>query len=246
MIKKLSLDDVSLDGGTQPRACLDLQTVSDYAEAWSAGAEFPPIIVFCDGSKNWLADGFHRYHGATKAGVKTIPAEVRKGTVRDAILYAVGANTSHGLRRTNADKRYAVTLLLKDAEWQEWSDRVIAEKCGVSHTFVASARAQLATVASCHNRQDTKSPTKTKGRDGKRRKRKRRDNTKSVPRPAPIDDEVPDDPPPKPAKQVDVIGRIKASIEAHVTAEMEGQPPHVCSVIADWLETLAANLRSSR
>lgn len=62
------------------------------------------------------------------------------GPRRDAILYSVGANSTHGLRRTNADKRRAVETLLRDEEWQGWSNRKIAEVCGVSEFMVREAR----------------------------------------------------------------------------------------------------------
>nr|WP_244557034.1 hypothetical protein [Fulvimarina manganoxydans] len=67
-------------------------------------------------------------------------ADIRQGTRRDAILHSVGANATHGMRRTNADKRRAVTRLLEDAEWAAWSDREIARRCGVSQPFVGSMR----------------------------------------------------------------------------------------------------------
>lgn len=57
---------------------------------------------------------------------------------RDALLYAAGANGAHGLRRTNADKRRAVLLVL--AACPKWSDRKIGEICGVDHKTVAAAR----------------------------------------------------------------------------------------------------------
>jgi hypothetical protein len=55
----------------------------------------------------------------------------------------VGANSTHGLRRTNADKRRAALTLLQDAEWQGWSNREIARQCGVTHAFVAKLRREL-------------------------------------------------------------------------------------------------------
>jgi len=47
-------------------------------------------------------------------GLTKISADVREGSRRDAILYAVGANASHGLKWTNRDKPNAVMVLLKD------------------------------------------------------------------------------------------------------------------------------------
>jgi hypothetical protein len=62
-------------------------------------------------------------------------------TGREAILFSVGANATHGIRRTNADKRNAVLKLLGDPEWGQWSDSQIAKICGVSHAFVGEMRA---------------------------------------------------------------------------------------------------------
>lgn len=66
-------------------------------------------------------------------------------TLPEAIwtLGRVGANASHGLRRTNDDKRRAVRTLLNDLEWLAWSDREVARACGVSHTFVAGQRSSV-------------------------------------------------------------------------------------------------------
>ena len=82
--------------------------------------------------------------GERKIKQTEILAEVRAGTSRDAILYAIGANAAHGLRRTQADKRRAVERLLKDPEWSRWSDRKIAEAAKVDHKTVAAIRRELA------------------------------------------------------------------------------------------------------
>ena len=55
-------------------------------------------------------------HAAGSLGLTEIEAEIRDGTRRDAILYAVGANSDHGMKRSNRDKRNAVMTLLKDPE----------------------------------------------------------------------------------------------------------------------------------
>jgi len=139
----LAISKIRTDGGTQSRDSLNEATVAEYAEAMKDGVEFPPIITFHDGSHHWLADGFHRVMAANTAGVTGLSAMVHKGTRRDAVLYSVGANASHGLRRTNADKRLSVTLLLQDEEWAQWSDREIARRCAVGHHLVASVRSSL-------------------------------------------------------------------------------------------------------
>jgi hypothetical protein len=148
MKKTLNILAVRIDGGTQPRASINLDAVSEYAEAITAGASLPPPTVFHDGADYWLADGFHRYHANKKIGAVSLECEVIEGTQRDAVLYSLSANQAHGLRRSNEDKRKAVMTLLNDAEWVKWSDNQIAKKCGVSPTFVGTVRSSLSTVDS--------------------------------------------------------------------------------------------------
>lgn len=140
VIQNIKLAQIRTDGGTQPRAALNEATVAEYAEAITEGAKLPPIIVYHDGSDYWLADGFHRFHAHRKIDALDISAEVVQGTKRDAILRSVGANAAHGLRRTNDDKRKAVSTLLDDAEWAKWTDVAIARACGVSSNFVGDMR----------------------------------------------------------------------------------------------------------
>lgn len=131
-------------GGTQSRVELSEAAVAEYAEAMTNGDKLPPIVVFHDGSTYWLADGFHRVMAANRAKIEWLHADVHRGTKRDAILYSVGANATHGLPRTNADKRHAVTLLLQDEEWVTWSTSDIARQCHVSRCLVDAVRASLA------------------------------------------------------------------------------------------------------
>lgn len=158
----LDLDNIRIDGGTQSRVELNESVMSDYADAIAAGENLPPVVVFFDGADHWLADGFHRYFGHRKLGLIEIQADIREGTRRDAVLYSVGANGNHGLRRSNADKRKAVETLLKDAEWAKWSDSAIAKACGVSDKTVAATRTSI-----FGNSDDAKPGARTVERNGK-------------------------------------------------------------------------------
>lgn len=129
-----------IDSSTQPRVAIDMETVSEYAEAMAAGGVFPPVVAYHDGGRYILADGFHRVLAAREAKIATLAVELHEGTIRDAVLYSVAANAEHGLRRTNADKRRAVERLLKDSEWAQWSNAEIARRCRVSPHTVASIR----------------------------------------------------------------------------------------------------------
>ena len=142
------LDRIPTDDGAQARTRVRDGVVRDYAAAMAqqldaGGLSFPPVTLFSDGQAYWLADGWHRVLAARRAGLTDIAAEVRPGTRRDALLFAVAANGTHGLPRSRADKRKAVALLLTDAEWGQWSDREIARRCQVDHKMVSRMRRDL-------------------------------------------------------------------------------------------------------
>lgn len=139
----LPVSEIRTDGGTQPRARLNLEVVDEYAEAMLEGADFPPVTVFYDGESHYLADGYHRYEATKKIGSSTIAIDLRQGTRREAVLYSVGANASHGLRRTPEDKRRAVETLLRDPEWNEMSENAIAKICKVDNKTVKRTRVNL-------------------------------------------------------------------------------------------------------
>jgi hypothetical protein len=150
-IVMVSLDRIPAEVGAQARVKIRGEVVRHYAAAMTAqqaegGVRFPPVVLFTDGQQLWLADGWHRVLAARRAGLTEIAADVRPGTERDALLHSVSANSAHGLPRTNADKRKAVSLLLADSEWSQWSDREIGRHCQVDHTVVGRMRRTLSGV----------------------------------------------------------------------------------------------------
>jgi len=146
-LRRLKISTLTLDPNVQPRVQIDNLKVEEYAEAWMDGAKFPPIMVFSDGKKHWVSDGFLRVRAAKKAGKKFIEAEVREGTKRDAILHSVGCNHTHGVPRTNEDRWRAVGMMVKDSEWRKWSDREIARRCRVAWSFVGKVRKAICAQA---------------------------------------------------------------------------------------------------
>ena len=142
-LESIPLDAIK-DGGAQMRVEMRADTVNEYAHDMLNDVVFPPVVVFYDDKNYWLGDGFHRVGAARKIGNETIVAEIREGSAREAVLHGVGSNASHGLRRSQADKRRAVERLLKDPEWLRWSDRKIAEIAKVDHKTVGSIRRELA------------------------------------------------------------------------------------------------------
>jgi hypothetical protein len=100
-----------------------------------------------------VVDCFHRYHASLPTGLAEVPAEIRPGLRDDAVLYAAGANRANCLRRTNADKRNAVEMVLAVPKCAQWSDREITRQCGVGVALVADVRKSI-----CTNNADSPAP----------------------------------------------------------------------------------------
>ena len=119
---KLKLEQIVRDPDVQARITVYENTVLEYIESLERGEVFPPVTVFDDNGTYYLVDGWHRDEAMYRCGRKEIEAEVKMGSRRDAILFSVGVNSNHGLRRSNEDKRKAVMTLLHNPEWVKWSD----------------------------------------------------------------------------------------------------------------------------
>lgn len=212
-MENIALDRIRIDGGTQPRSKIDTETVSEYAEHYRNKVDLPELIVHFDGKDYWLSDGFHRYHGAAKAGRTAVACAVVKGTQRDAILYSCGANHRHGLKRTNDDKRHAILALLNDEEWSKWSDRVVAERCKVSNTLVSQVRA---TVNIDSSNGESGEDAETVGKDGKKRKRSsaKRSAGKKKLKPAPAIAQAVKDDEAEPEKELSTADKCEADNKA--------------------------------
>lgn len=142
-LQHVEISRIKEDVATQSRQDVNPDVVSEYAQLMGEKVNFPPIILFWDGENFYLGDGWHRYYATKQNKREWIRADVRLGTKRDAILYSCSANKSHGLRMSNADKRKAVTLLLQDEEWKQWSNREIARRCGCNEKMVRRIRDEL-------------------------------------------------------------------------------------------------------
>jgi hypothetical protein len=148
-VQTLLLDALQMEQGLQLRSRIDQEHVDRLVEAYLAQEEDnspigpPPIRVLWDGKQHWVWDGNHRILARVRAGFDEIAAYVEKGTYRDAILRAAGANHDHGLPRSSRDKRAAVRALLVDKTWGKRSDRWIAETAKVSRPLVAEVRAEM-------------------------------------------------------------------------------------------------------
>lgn len=193
---KLSIDLIVADESTQMRAGTRNETIEEYADLFETSNKRWPfdsaIVVFYD-DKYYLADGWHRYLAAIRANRASVECDVREGTLEDAQDYALGANVSHGLRRTNDDKRKAVEKALRMDRHVKKSDRAIAGLCGVSQPFVGQIRKQLISVIN--------SPDTRTGIDGKEYPAARKAKQDPPKQELPSDDPKPK-PKPKPGAPV--------------------------------------------
>lgn len=126
---------------------LNAEAVDEYAERYKAGEPMGPIQV-C-GQRHiglFVVDGHHRFAAMKKAGfgpTTEIEVEVLDSRCDPAVVRwnAAGSNTSHGIRRTRADKRKAVEMVLRDFPME--SDVKIASHCGVTRRFVYQMRDEM-------------------------------------------------------------------------------------------------------
>lgn len=139
-VRKIKLSEIDISEGTQSRVEINMSVVEEYKTALLNEAKFPPIKVMFDSVKYHIIDGWHRVIAHKLLLMSLIEAEIELGTKRDAILRSLSANDSHGLRRSNADKRKAVWTLLEDPEWSQWSNYQIAETCKVVESFARNIR----------------------------------------------------------------------------------------------------------
>lgn len=141
-VTSIPISQVRMDGGTQPRAGLDQETLEEYtALVKNKYKNFPPIEVVYDGMDYWVYDGFHRLEASKRAKKKDIKANVRPGTSGDAQWLSYAANRTNGLRRSNEDKQRAVQAALRHSP--DRSDQAIADHVGVDRKTVAGWRKKL-------------------------------------------------------------------------------------------------------
>jgi hypothetical protein len=147
----LELSRIAVDHALQSRVSTSVEYQREFSEAMLRGDEFPPITVFFDGKKYWLADGFHRY-GARKILARSdrkfegIRAEVRNGTRDEAIVYSAGANQKFSIPRTKDDIKKAAFMLFGMDGWLRKTAKSIAEHIGVSNKSAAKYRAEYCNI----------------------------------------------------------------------------------------------------
>lgn len=139
-MRKVKLNDIRIDGGTQGRVVIDQQHVYHMVEMMKEGYEFDPIDTNFDGATYWLVDGFHRYHAYKLIGIKEVDIKYTPGTQAEAVIRSYGVNARHGLPRSFEDKKKIVLEALANPDLQGKSNYEIAKICLVSQPFVAGVK----------------------------------------------------------------------------------------------------------
>lgn len=135
---KLRCDKIEATAATQIRKKLDKSVIETYTEDVKSGCIFPPLDVFCEknSERYILADGFHRHRAFINADHEEVEVTVHEGGMHEALIFACGANSYHGLQRSNKDKHHAVEMCLKDPEISQYNRQEIADICHVTKRFV--------------------------------------------------------------------------------------------------------------
>lgn len=136
--RRVPIRAIEFDESVQVRVSLDQATVLEYSERMRAGELFPAVQLFEDKEKLFIGDGWHRLAAAKKLGYATFPACVSTGGRLAAIRFALSANASHGLPRSQADKLKAIAVAA--LQFPNVSNREVARLCAVSEGFVRTHR----------------------------------------------------------------------------------------------------------
>jgi hypothetical protein len=85
-VVRLSIQQLLGNSLIDPRRHLDLDRVQRYAQLLG---ELPPVTVFrLEDQTLLLVDGFHRVAAAQEAGRTTVDADIRDGTLAEAVQFA--------------------------------------------------------------------------------------------------------------------------------------------------------------
>jgi ParB-like chromosome segregation protein Spo0J len=150
MVRPVPLKDITIDEGVQARFKLDEKRVVLFAAIHSDSPKrtgqrlLPVTLIKTPDGTVILADGFTRVAAAKRAELGAIPANIRPGTKRDAILVSIEENARHGSPLTLEERRDAVERLLEDSEWRKLSDRELGRRCGLDNKTVSKLRCSTA------------------------------------------------------------------------------------------------------
>jgi ParB-like chromosome segregation protein Spo0J len=103
-----------------------------------AAGEWPPIVV--SRADHVVIDGAHRVAAARRLGFVKIDAMLFDGSPEEAFVEFVRRNVTHGLLLTLSERKRAARRVLRSHP--AWSDRRVAEVCGLSPKTVGRLRVE--------------------------------------------------------------------------------------------------------
>lgn len=144
--RKMNITDLVLHDACQKRVAMNQDVVSDYTAVLQDGRKLANVKAQDCGDIGIVVwDGFHTIAAHIAAGIEKISVDIDpKGKLSDedaliaAEVSACGANASHGLRRTKADRHEAVKACIRLRP--EWSVRDVANHVGVSKSLVQNIK----------------------------------------------------------------------------------------------------------
>lgn len=154
-------EEVRLDGldfGLSPRS--EPHDPDHVAALADLLPQLPPILVHKPSMR--VIDGEHRVLAARALGHLRIEASFFHGTELEATVEAVRRNTVHGKPLTYDERQAAAIRIVQ--ECAEWSDRRIAQVCGLSPKSVARLR-----LTADGSTEDSPQSAVRIGRDGRKR-----------------------------------------------------------------------------
>lgn len=131
-IVRMPVDGLSLEFSPREKP-YDPTHVAALAEIFPS---LPPILVHATTMQ--VIDGIHRVMAARRCGYDRISAELFHGSAVEASIEAVRRNVTHGKPLTVAERQAAASMVL--GVHRDWSDRRIAEACGLSPMTVGRLR----------------------------------------------------------------------------------------------------------
>jgi hypothetical protein len=114
------------------------EVVESYKAAFD---DLPPPVVWYTGERWVLLDGFTRLEAARQLGLKEIRCRIYDGDAKEAEMYSLQINATHGGRLTAEDTMQAIKRVL--ALDHGLSEREIGRRFGVSNTQVGRLRREV-------------------------------------------------------------------------------------------------------
>ncbi len=139
----VNVEDLLFDDRLQCRASERQEAIEDYREVLrESKVKWPfkdPIEIVDVAGRFHVVDGRHRAKACIAEKRQEVRAVIIVGSWEDAVKAAAKANSTHGMPRTAADKRFAVETVYRELG-EETPAKQVAKMCMVTERFVYKIR----------------------------------------------------------------------------------------------------------